>query len=128
MVKNTRRRRGRQPEVEEEHVEEQKTPMMVEKVSIVSRNEVVDGHEQEYDLEVSHFVHDNLAYVRVQAEQKRTLAEYENVTVSISVSIPCYKEEVEAVIAEAGELVGDRLNQELDFYLEGTDDAEKEED
>ena len=118
-------KRRRTKASEEEVIEEQKTPKITKSVSLVSRTEEVDGHDEEYDLEVEHFVHEHPAFVRVRAEQKRALADYENVTVSISVSIPCYKEEIEKVLTEASEMVSERLNDELDFYM-GEESGEDE--
>ena len=117
MAAKRRSRTKQEAEATEESVQGKITKDVV----LVSSSRIVDGHKEEYDLEVQKFVTDP-AFVRVSAGQTRQIVEFESVRVDIAVTIPCYKEEVEDVIAEATEMVADRLEKELDFYLGAEED------
>lgn len=56
------------------------------------------------------------AYVRVSAGMTRNMGNYESLRVDVSVSMPCYAEEVEAVIPKAADMVAAHLDAELKNY------------
>lgn len=56
------------------------------------------------------------AYVRVSAGMTKNMGNYESLRVDVSVSIPCYAEEVEKVIPVVADMVAAHLDEELKNY------------
>lgn len=57
------------------------------------------------------------AWVRVNAGVTKNLGNYESLRVDVSISAPCYIEEVEAVQKNVAGLVADMLDAEIEEYL-----------
>lgn len=77
-----------------------------------------EGTETEEIISVQQFMTEP-AYVRVNAGVTRSIADYESLRVDVSVSLPCYKEEVDAALDLAGEIAAAHLDSEVDQYLKG---------
>lgn len=56
------------------------------------------------------------AYVRISAGTTKKLADYESLRVDVSISVPCYAEEIETVAKNVGEQVSNILSEELSQY------------
>ena len=61
------------------------------------------------------------AYVRVNAGVTKNLGDYESLRVDVSISAPCYKEEVEDVIPIVGDIVSDHLDKQIALFM-GTEE------
>ncbi len=57
------------------------------------------------------------AYVRANAGVTKSTGNYESLRVDISVSLPCYPEEVDEVLERVCDYVAVKLQSELDKYL-----------
>lgn len=57
------------------------------------------------------------AYVRVSAGVTKNLGNYESLRVDVSLSVPCYTEEMEKVQKKVASLVADMLDEEVEQYL-----------
>ncbi len=71
-----------------------------------TRREVLSVHKFEVEP----------AYVRISAGTTKKLADYESLRVDVSISVPCYTEEIEAVAKKVGEKVSEILSAELAEY------------
>lgn len=58
------------------------------------------------------------AYVRVSAGMTKNMGNYESLRVDVSVSMPCYAEEVDKVIPVVADMVAGHLDNELKNYEE----------
>ena len=58
------------------------------------------------------------AYVRVSAGATKNLGDYESLRIDVAVEVPCYYEEVDAVIDDVAQYVSSRLESEVIQYLE----------
>mgnify|MGYP000843960957 FL=1 len=105
-----RRLRGRR-EASAENISTEETVLTV----TASRAGVPD-EEKIKVIEVRSFVTDT-ANVRVSAGVTKNLTNYEFLRVDVSISAPCYVEEIEEVRARLGVLVSDSLTEEVDAYL-----------
>lgn len=56
------------------------------------------------------------AYVRVNAGATRNTGQYESFRVDVSISIPCYPEEIDEVVGRVADQVSSYLDQELEKY------------
>ena len=121
-----RRRRRRNKADAEEHTAETKVNKTTE---MVSGTRVVDGKSEEYELEVRKFVTEP-AYVRASFGQTRKIEEFESVRVDVSVSLPCYAEEIEETLTQARELAMEACEDEIEYFLNEDDEeyGEEEED
>lgn len=63
------------------------------------------------------------AYVRVNAGVTKRIGEYESLRVDVSISVPCYKEEIEEIIPAVADIAADKLDDEVDKFM-GTYDEE----
>ena len=57
------------------------------------------------------------AFVRVNAGVTKNLGNYESLRVDVSLTVPCYVEEIEAVQKRTAGLVADMLDTEVEQYL-----------
>jgi len=57
------------------------------------------------------------AYVRVNAGVTKNLGNYESLRVDVSLTVPCYVEEIEQVQQKTAELVADMLDAEVTEYV-----------
>ena len=57
------------------------------------------------------------AFVRVSAGVTKNLGNYESLRVDVSITAPCYIEEVNAVQKNVAELVASMLDEEVEQYL-----------
>jgi hypothetical protein len=57
------------------------------------------------------------AYVRVNAGVTKNLGNYESLRVDVSLTVPCYVEEMEKVQKRTAELVASMLDAEVEEYL-----------
>ena len=57
------------------------------------------------------------AYVRVNAGVTKNLGNYESLRVDVSLTVPCYVEEMEKVQKRTATLVADMLDEEVEQYL-----------
>lgn len=72
--------------------------------------------EKRKSIEVRKFETDP-AYVRVNAGVTKNLGNYESLRVDVSLTVPCYVEEMERVQKRTAELVADMLDAEVEQYL-----------
>ncbi len=57
------------------------------------------------------------AYVRVNAGVTKNLGNYESLRVDVSLTVPCYVEEIEKVQKKTAEMVAAMLDAEVEEYL-----------
>ena len=57
------------------------------------------------------------AYVRVNAGTTKNLGDYESLRVDVSVSVPCYKEEIDDMIPIVADIVAGHLEAEVDKFM-----------
>ena len=57
------------------------------------------------------------AYVRVSSGVTKNLGNYESLRVDVSLSVPCYTEEMASVQKRVAGLVADMLDEEVEQYL-----------
>ena len=107
-----RRRRSAEPDAE---VTETKGKM-TKKVAIISSGEWVDGHMEETEIEVEEFISEP-AYVRINVAQSKQPADYESVRVELSVTVPCYPQQIQNRMDHWKDYLGNVLADELDFYM-----------
>lgn len=60
------------------------------------------------------------AYVRVNAGVTKNIGDYESLRVDVSVSVPCYKEEVDDMIPLVGDIAAGHLDEQVNAFM-GTD-------
>jgi hypothetical protein len=92
-------------------------------LTVMSSGVCVEGGTSETReiIEVREFA-TNPAYVKVQAGVTKSLGDYEFLRVDVSISVPCYVEEIDSVYPAVAEKVSDRLTQEVEAYLgDGSD-------
>lgn len=92
---------------------------------LFSDGEVVD-HEDAEEIEVQEFQTDP-AYVTVKAGLTKQIRDYESLRVDVSLSVPCYLEDVPATFDAVAEIVAMRLQSEVDNYM-GVEGGETEEE
>jgi hypothetical protein len=63
------------------------------------------------------------AYVRVNAGVTKNVGEYESLRVDVSISAPCYKEEVDDIIPIVGDVVADHLDKQVNLFM-GIEDGD----
>lgn len=56
------------------------------------------------------------AYVRVSAGMTKNMGNYESLRVDIAISMPCYEEEIDAVLPKVADKVAAYLDEELKNY------------
>lgn len=88
------------------------------------RSTVIEQEPEQRDS-VIHKFETEPAYVRVQAGVTKSLGAntYEFLRLDVSISMPCYKEEVDQTFEEVAERVSVLLDQEVVNYL-GAEDGE----
>jgi hypothetical protein len=59
------------------------------------------------------------AYVRVAAGMTKNMGNYESLRVDVSITMPCYAEEVDKAIPKVADMVAAHLGEELKNYGEG---------
>ena len=95
-------------------VEAAKGKLSVSVVRVKSRHIVSqDNKDEEFDSEI--FLTDP-AYVRVAHGATKSIGDFESLRVDVAVTMPCYKERVEACALSVGEQVALMLQKELDEY------------
>ena len=72
-----------------------------------------DQHEIEFDAEI---FETDPAYVRVSHGVTKSIGDYESLRVDVSLSVPCYREQIEETAIDCGEKVASILEGELDEY------------
>jgi hypothetical protein len=87
-----------------------------EAVIVVTSSGVGIGEEKRKSLEVRKFETEP-AYVRVNAGVTKNLGNYESLRVDVSLTVPCYVEEIEQVQTRTAELVAKMLDDEVEEYL-----------
>jgi hypothetical protein len=102
--------RGRR-KVSVENITSEETVLTV----TASRVGVPDEEKREV-IDVRCFVTDT-ANVRVSAGVTKNLSNYEFLRIDVSISAPCYVEEIDEVRKRLGALVSDSLTEEVDAYL-----------
>lgn len=76
----------------------------------------IDGSEvEDQETEIHKFTTDP-AYVRVNAGVTKNMGSYESLRIDVSVSMPCYKEQVDRTYEELSERVYKMLDEELKKY------------
>lgn len=103
MVERARRRRAR-PEV----------TTADEKIR-VSATTFGDEEESRETIETRRFATDP-AYLRVNAGVTKNMGNYESLRLDVSISVPCYKEEVDDVYERVSDKVSEMLEAELKKY------------
>lgn len=88
-------------------------------VTVYASGVGIEDREDRETLEVRQFATEP-AYVRVSAGVTKQTAPYEALRVDVSISVPCYTEEISAVTDRVSEMVAVRLDQEIDAYLGGS--------
>lgn len=79
--------------------------------------------EETVEVEVHEFATEP-AYIRVNAGVTKSLAPYESLRVDVSLSVPCYTEEIDSIYEGVSQRVYELLEQEVDAYLNGEEDAD----
>lgn len=102
---NTRVRRAR-PSIQEQTHEEV--------LHVRSSAFGVDEEERKV-LAVRRFVTEP-AYVRVNAGVTKSPAPYESIRIDVSISVPCYVEEIDEVLPRVADEVADYLDEEIAKY------------
>lgn len=87
-----------------------------EAVLVVTASGVGIEEEKRKSIEVRKFETDP-AYVRVNAGVTKNLGNYESLRVDVSLTVPCYVEEMEKVQKRTATLVADMLDEEVEQYL-----------
>lgn len=77
-------------------------------------------------IEIQPFVTEP-AYVRASAGVTRNLGEYESLRVDVSITVPCYPEEIDQVYTNLTDKVCELLDEEVSRYIEGGPEVEEEE-
>lgn len=90
----------------------------VKTIRVISKLKTVDGEEIAEEMDVEQFETEP-AYVRASAGVTRNLGDYESLRVDVSVTLPCYKEDVERAYGVAADTVAEYLDEEVSKYLEG---------
>lgn len=57
------------------------------------------------------------AYVRVNMGATKNIGDYESLRVDVSISVPCYKEEVEDMVPEVADMAADMLQDQIDEFM-----------
>lgn len=112
MVERVGRTRTRTREVEQ---------TTQEAVATVYSSGVGVDAEKRKVIEVRQFVTEP-AYVRVNAGVTKNLGNYESLRIDVSVSVPCYAEEIEKVEKRVASMVADMLDAEVDEYVGNTEE------
>lgn len=73
--------------------------------------EVDEGSVKEFKTEP--------AYVRVGAGVTKNMGDYESLRVDVSISAPCYREDVDVTFNKVAEEVAKKLSDEVDKYMTG---------
>lgn len=88
----------------------------VRTVHVSSRNPIDSSEEiRSFDSQV---FETEPAYVRVNAGLTTNLGDYESLRVDVSISMPCYKEEIEQVFPSIGDKVSEMLDSEVEKWLD----------
>ena len=87
-----------------------------ESLLVVTASGVGVDEEKRKAIEVRKFETDP-AFVRVNAGVTKNLGNYESLRVDVSLTVPCYVEEIEAVQKRTAGLVADMLDTEVEQYL-----------
>lgn len=85
-------------------------------ILVVTASGVGVDEEKRKAIEVRQFSTDP-AFVRVAAGVTKNLGNYESLRVDVSLTVPCYVEEIEKVQKRAAELVASMLDDEVEEYL-----------
>ncbi len=88
----------------------------VESLLTVMSSGVGVEEEKRKVIEVRRFATEP-AYVRVNAGVTKNLGNYESLRVDVSLTVPCYAEELGKVQKRVASLVADMLDEEVDQYL-----------
>lgn len=92
------------------------TAAVHESVLTVTGSGVGVTEEKRKVLEVRRFETEP-AYVRVNAGVTKNLGNYESLRVDVSLTVPCYVEEIEKVQPRVAGLVADMLDKEVEEYV-----------
>ena len=87
------------------------------KIQITVKSPFADPETQEQVIETHQFQTDP-AYIRVGYGRTISTADYETLKVDVSVSVPCYPEQVEDVISDVRSLVLDELEDSIAAWEE----------
>ncbi len=87
-----------------------------EAVATVTGSGVGVVEEKRKVLEIRKFITEP-AYVRVNAGVTKNLGNYESLRVDVSLTVPCYVEEMERVQKRTAELVATMLDTEVEEYI-----------
>lgn len=84
-------------------------------VKVFTKLPGADEKEKVIELAVEQFVTD-VAFVRVNAGVTKNQGNYESLRIDVSITYPCYKEQVAEVFPRVAEMVAGYLDSELDNY------------
>ena len=84
-------------------------------VMVVTSSAFGVDEEKRKDLEVHRFETEP-AYVRINHGMTKKIGEYESLRVDVSITVPCYVEEINEVAARIADEVSARLDEELNAY------------
>lgn len=85
-------------------------------VTVQASGVCVENGDRRDIIEVTQFVTEP-AYVRVSAGVTKKLADYESLRVDVSMSVPCYVEEIDTVFPRVAARVSELLTEEVEAYL-----------
>jgi len=88
----------------------------VKTIRVTSKLNTIDDEEIYEELDVEDFVVDP-AFVRASAGVTKSLKQYESLRVDVSVTLPCYKEDILRAHGVAADMVSTLLDEELSRYL-----------
>ena len=70
------------------------------------------------DAKIKKFTTDPV-YVRIGAGVTKNMGDYESLRVDVSISMPCYREDMDKTFDKVAEDVAKRLSDEVDKYMAG---------
>jgi hypothetical protein len=92
-------------------------------VSRAPGNPDKEDKEETWELDAQVFETDP-AYVTIKAGVTKSPQQYESVRIDVSVSVPCYREDIEKTAEAVSELVYETLSAEITAYLGDVDGEE----
>lgn len=114
MADNSANRRIRtRATPEPEEIVEDET-LVVTRTHVVARQEI-DGTTKKKTLKVRRFKVEP-AFVRVSSGTTKNLGNYESMRIDVSITLPCYAEEIDDVVPVLADKVAKYVDEEIKLY------------